>query len=34
MPTADPVQAIVADTFEERFDERVVGRARGRLAMA
>ena len=31
---SDAVQAIVADTIEERFDEREVGRARGRLDMA
>src|ERR1700733_1868333 len=31
---SDAVQAIVADTFEERSDERAVERARGRLDMA
>jgi glutathione S-transferase len=31
---ADPVQQIVADTLEQRFDERVVARARDRLEMA
>jgi glutathione S-transferase len=31
---ADSVQAIVADTFEERFDARAVARARARLDMA
>ena len=31
---ADSVQAIVADTFEERSDERAVARALGRLDMA
>ena len=30
---ADSVQAIVSDTIEERFDEREVARARGRLDM-
>ena len=31
---ADAVQAIVADTFQERSDERAVARARSRLEMA
>jgi glutathione S-transferase len=31
---ADAVQAIVSDTIEERFDERAVARAQGRLNMA
>src|SRR5919205_993134 len=31
---ADSVQAIVADTFQERFDEPTVTQARGRLEMA
>jgi glutathione S-transferase len=31
---SDAVQAIVADTIEERFDERAVAQARGRLDMA
>jgi len=31
---SDAVQAIVSDTIEERFDERAVARARGRLDMA
>ena len=31
---SDAVQAIVADTIDERFDERAVGRARDRLEMA
>jgi len=31
---ADAVQAIVSDTIEERFDERVVARARGQIDMA
>jgi glutathione S-transferase len=31
---SDVVQAIVFDTLEERFDERAVGRAHGRLDMA
>jgi glutathione S-transferase len=31
---SDAVQAIVADTFEERFDERAVQRAREQLEMA
>jgi glutathione S-transferase len=31
---SDSVQAIVADTIEQRFDERATGRARGRLEMA
>ena len=31
---SDAVQAIVADTIEERFDERAVGRATDRLDMA
>jgi glutathione S-transferase len=31
---SDAVQAIVSDTIEERFDQRAVGRARGRLDMA
>src|ERR1700759_1828203 len=31
---SDAVQAIVFDTIEERFDERAVARARGRLDMA
>ena len=31
---SDAVQAIVADTFEERLNERATGRARGRLEMA
>jgi glutathione S-transferase len=31
---SDQVQAIVSDTFEGRFDERAVARARGRLEMA
>ncbi len=30
---SDAVQAIVVDTFEERFDERTVAHARGRLDM-
>jgi len=30
---SDAVQAIVLDTIEERFDERTVSRARGRLDM-
>lgn len=30
----DQVQAIVSDTFEERFDERAVARARARMDMA
>ncbi len=31
---SDAVQAIVSDTFEERFDERAVGRARDQIDMA
>jgi glutathione S-transferase len=31
---SDAVQAIVADTFQERFDQRAVAQARGRLDMA
>jgi glutathione S-transferase len=31
---SDAVQAIVSDTIEERFDQRAVARARGRLDMA
>ena len=31
---SDAVQAIVADTIEQRFDERAVDTARGRLDMA
>ncbi|HEX3690312.1 MAG TPA: glutathione S-transferase family protein [Solirubrobacteraceae bacterium] len=31
---SDAVQAIVFDTIEERFDERALGQARGRLDMA
>ena len=31
---SDAVQAIVFDTIEERFDERAVAKARGRLDMA
>jgi glutathione S-transferase len=31
---SSPVQAIVADTLDERFDERTTGRARDRLDMA
>jgi glutathione S-transferase len=31
---SDAVQAIVFDTIEARFDERAVGRARGRIDMA
>src|ERR1700755_826567 len=31
---SDAVQAIVFDTIEERFDERAVAQARGRLDMA
>jgi len=30
---SDSVQAIVADTIEQRFDERAVGQARGRVEM-
>src|ERR1700735_2554730 len=31
---SDAVQAIVADTIQERFDERALAQARGRLEMA
>ncbi|MGH2895006.1 MAG: glutathione S-transferase family protein [Solirubrobacteraceae bacterium] len=31
---SDAVQAIVADTIDERFDERALGRARGQIDMA
>jgi glutathione S-transferase len=31
---SDAVQAIVADTFQERFDQRAVAQAQGRLDMA